>query len=216
MKKSRISNNVIRRLPRYIRHLDEMIAAGVVRASSEEIGRHTDLTASQVRQDFNCFGGFGQQGYGYNILELRKQLADIVGMNNRFSAIILGAGNLGRAIIGNFHFQDYGFNLKAAFDISPSVVGRSISGIPVYHMDTLESFLAENAIDVAILTVPGGQAEASAARVIASGVTGIWNFTNQEISSLPDGAIIEDVHFSDSLLSLSYYLTEARVSKKED
>jgi len=208
MKNQKISNNVIRRLPRYIRHLDILADAGVIRISSSELGDQMNLTASQIRQDFNCFGGFGQQGYGYNVEELRGQLASILGMSESRTAIIIGAGNLGRAIIKHFKFGACGVTLKAAFDIDNE---RSISGppfLPVYDMGELETYLEENETDIAVLTLPSNTANEIAVRLVKAGIKGIWNFTNVELRNIPKDIVVENVHFSDSLLTLNYYLSQ--------
>lgn len=209
MKKDKISSAVIRRLPRYYRHLDELLRAGTVRISSSSLAKSMGLTASQIRQDLSCFGGFGQQGYGYNVERLRAEVADILGMNRDHTVAILGAGNLGRALMENFPFRSNGFRLVAAFDVDPSLVGRQLSGTPVYHVDGLEEYLRDNPVSVCVLTVPAGAAERTAQRVAACGVTGIWNFTNVELpqQDMPE-VQIEDVHFADSLLTLSYMISE--------
>ena len=209
MKKDKISSAVIRRLPRYYRHLDELLRAGTVRISSSSLAKSMGLTASQIRQDLSCFGGFGQQGYGYNVERLRAEVADILGMNRDHTVAILGAGNLGRALMENFPFSANGFRLVAAFDVDPALVGGALSGTPVYHVDILEDYLKANPVSVCVLTVPAGAAERTARRVAACGVTGIWNFTNVELpkQDMPD-VQIEDVHFADSLLTLSYMISE--------
>lgn len=209
MKKDKISSAVIRRLPRYYRHLDELRRSGTVRISSSSLAKSMGLTASQIRQDLSCFGCFGQQGYGYNVERLRAEVADILGMNQEHTVAILGAGNLGRALMENFPFQSNGFRLVAAFDVAPELVGRELSGTPVYHVDTLEEYLRDNPVSVCVLTVPAGVAEAMARRAAECGVTGIWNFTNVELpqQDMP-GVQIEDVHFADSLLTLSYMISE--------
>ena len=154
MKRLKVSNNVIRRLPRYLRKLDELTESGISRISSFELGHQLGLTPSQIRQDFSCFGEFGQQGYGYNVQALRGQIAAILGIDRGFSAILIGVGNIGRALMDNFCFSDWGFVLKAAFDIDPALIGTSFKGMPIRGMDQLEAFLAEEKIDVAVLTVP--------------------------------------------------------------
>lgn len=209
MKKNKISSAVIRRLPRYYRHLDDLLRAGTVRISSSSLAKSMGLTASQIRQDLSCFGGFGQQGYGYNVERLRAEVADILGMNRGHTVAILGAGNLGRALMENFPFTSNGFRLAAAFDVNPELVGTQISGTPVYHVDTLEEYLKHSPVSVCVLTVPAGEAQSTARRVAESGVTGIWNFTNVELpqQDMP-GVQIEDVHFADSLLTLSYMISE--------
>lgn len=212
MKKDKISSAVIRRLPRYYRHLDELLRAGTVRISSSSLAKSMGLTASQIRQDLSCFGGFGQQGYGYNVERLRAEVADILGMNRNHTAVILGAGNLGRALMENFPFKFNGFRLVAAFDVDPKLVGTQISGTPVYHADSLEDYLNKDPVSVCVLTVPGGVAESTARRVAQCGVMGIWNFTNVELpqQDMPN-VQIEDVHFADSLLTLSYMISEETI-----
>jgi len=212
MKKEKISSAVIRRLPRYYRYLNDLHNNGTVRVSSEALARSMGLTASQIRQDLSCFGGFGQQGYGYNVERLRSEIADILGMNDNHTVVILGAGNLGRALIENFPFRSSGFRLIAAFDVDPVLVGTRLGGVPVYHIDMLENYMKERAVNVAVLTVPAAVAKDSAATVMACGVEGIWNFTNVELpKSGHEDVKIENVHFADSLLTLSYMISEERV-----
>ncbi|WP_297288741.1 redox-sensing transcriptional repressor Rex [uncultured Flavonifractor sp.] len=208
MRKQKVSSAVIRRLPRYYRHLTDLHLAGVERISSSALGRSMGLTASQIRQDLSCFGEFGQQGYGYNIEKLRGEVADILGMNRGHTAVILGAGNLGRALMENFHFERSGVTLAAAFDVAPEIVGQTRSGIPVYHVDQLEEYLAEHPASIGVLTVPRSAANTTAGRLVRAGVRGIWNFTNSELTVEAPGVVIEDVHFADSLLALSYMISE--------
>lgn len=208
MKKEKVSNAVIRRLPRYYRHLDDLYRGGVIRVSSSALGKAMGFTASQIRQDLSCFGEFGQQGYGYNVESLRREVADILGMNCGHSAVILGAGNLGRALIQNFHFETSGFTLTAAFDVDPSIVGGQVGGIPVYHIDTLEAYLHEHPTSVAVLTVPRSAAHDTASRLVEAGIRGIWNFTNTDLDLQTPGPVVENVHFADSLLTLSYMISE--------
>lgn len=208
MKKQKVSSAVIRRLPRYYRHLTDLHAASAERISSSALGKSMGLTASQIRQDLSCFGEFGQQGYGYNVEKLRGEIADILGMNQGHSAVVLGAGNLGRALIENFHFERSGFLLAAAFDVDPALVGRELSGVPVYHIDTLERYLSEMPASVGVLTVPRSVAAPIAERLVRAGVKGIWNFTNTELSVSKPEVVVEDVHFADSLLALSYMISE--------
>jgi len=209
MKKQKVSSAVIRRLPRYYRHLNDLHQAGVERISSNALGNSLGLTASQIRQDLSCFGEFGQQGYGYNVSTLRDEVADILGMNRGHTAVILGVGNLGRALMENFHFDRSGVVLAAAFDVVPEVVGHQMSGIPVYHVDQLEEYLEQQPASIGVLTVPGRVAPGIADRLVRSGVKGIWNFTNIELSLDAPDVVVEDVHFADSLLALSYMISEA-------
>ncbi|WP_130868981.1 redox-sensing transcriptional repressor Rex [Intestinimonas massiliensis (ex Afouda et al. 2020)] len=208
MKKQKVSSPVIRRLPRYYRHLNDLHQAGVERISSNALGNSLGLTASQIRQDLSCFGEFGQQGYGYNVSTLRDEIADILGMNRGHTAVILGVGNLGRALMENFHFDRSGVALAAAFDVVPDLVGREVSGIPVHHVDHLEEYLAQHPASIGVLTVPGRVAPGIANRLVRSGVKGIWNFTNIELSLAAPDVVVEDVHFADSLLALSYMISE--------
>lgn len=206
MKRDKISNNVIRRLPRYLRKLEELGENGVERVSSGELGKQMGLTPSQIRQDFSCFGEFGQQGYGYNVETLRDQISTILGMKRSFSVVIVGAGNLGHALIGNFEFVGHGFRLLAAFDISPELVGTAIAGVDILSMDALPDYVRENSVDIAVLTVSRENANRVARQLADCGVRAIWNFTNLELDVGESGILVEDIHFSDSLLTLGYYL----------
>lgn len=210
MKKSnKVSKAVIRRLPRYYRHLSELKRKGIVRISSSALGNEMGLTASQIRQDLFCFGEFGQQGYGYKVDNLRDEVAEIMGINRGHTAVLLGAGNLGWALIKNFRFAYYGFELKAAFDVDENVIGSELGGVPILDMKGLERFLAENRVDVGILTVPKVAVEEVSTRLVQAGVKGIWNFTNVEINLQGEGVVVESVHFSDSLLALSYMISQS-------
>lgn len=204
----KVSHNVIRRLPRYLRKLDELNEAGVSRISSGELGRQLGLTPSQIRQDFSCFGEFGQQGYGYKVTALRTELATILGMDRGFKAILVGVGNIGQALICNFSFSQWGFELMAAFDVKPELVNKEHDGVMVYHVDTLSDFLAENHVDVAVLCVPKQHAVSTTELLTSHGVNAIWNFTNVELTAPESSTIVENVHFSDSLLSLSYFVAQ--------
>jgi redox-sensing transcriptional repressor len=209
MKKDRVSTAVIRRLPRYYRHLDDLYRSGAVRISSSALAKSMGLTASQIRQDLSCFGEFGQQGYGYNVELLRGEVAEIMGMNRNHTAVILGAGNLGRALIENFPFRFNGFRLLAAFDVEPTIVGTRLGGVPVYHVDMLESYVREHRVSIGVLTLPGAVAADSARRLVSCGIQGIWNFTNVELPiGENDPVKVENVHFADSLLTLSYMISE--------
>lgn len=207
MKKSYISDAVIRRLPRYYRYLDDLHNKGFVRISSGVLGEKMGITASQIRQDLSCFGEFGQQGYGYNIQELRKEVGHILGVDCNHSAIVVGVGNIGHALMNHFHFREAGFRLLAAFDVSQEVVGKAVAGVPVLPLSDMENFVREHCPDVAVLTVPQAAAQATADRLISLGVRGFWNFTNLELDLPPQGVSCENVHFSDSLLTLSYWIT---------
>lgn len=205
---AKVSTAVIRRLPRYYRHLSDLQKAGVVRISSSALGKSMGLTASQIRQDLFCFGGFGQQGYGYKVESLKEEIGEILGISRGHTVVVLGTGNLGRAIIQNFQFSSNGFRLLAAFDVDPDMVGRQIAGVPIYHADHLEEFLAQNPVSVGMLTVPIAAAQTMGDRLVNAGVRGIWNFTNCEISFRREDVVVESVHFSDSLLALSYMISQ--------
>ena len=209
MKRIKVSNNVIRRMPRYLRKLDDLTAAGVERISSGELGRQMGLTPSQIRQDFSCFGEFGQQGYGYNVVALRGEIAKILGMDRNYTAVLVGVGNIGRALVENFSFEQYGYNLKAAFDVNPDVIGSEIHSVPVYDFSKLEENLTAIQPDVAVLCVPKTMANEVAREVCACGVHSIWNFTNTELQLEDTDIVVENIHFSDSLLALGYYLSES-------
>ncbi len=213
---ARVSTAVIRRLPRYYRQLTELREEGVTRISSSALGKSMGLTASQIRQDLFCFGDFGQQGYGYKVELLREEIGEILGISRGHTLIVLGTGNLGRAIIENFRFASNGFRLLAAFDVDPRMVGTTLAGVPVYHADRLEEFLAGHPVSVGVLTVPIAAAQEMGDRLAAAGVTGIWNFTNYEISYDPRKVIVESVHFSDSLLTLSYLISQREARSEQD
>lgn len=204
MKKENISDAVIRRLPRYYRQLTDLCARGIVRISSHSLGQEMNITASQIRQDFSCFGEFGQQGYGYNVEELRAEIGHILGVDNNHHLVIIGVGNLGHALLQNFQFPQAGFTVDAAFDLSPSVVGTTVNNVPIYSMNDLDSFIREHNVDVVVLTIPQSVAQDTANHLIDLGIRGFWNFTNVELSSPTDDVKFENIHFADSLLTLSY------------
>lgn len=204
MKKENISDAVIRRLPRYYRQLTDLCSRGVVRISSHSLGQEMNITASQIRQDFSCFGEFGQQGYGYNVEELRAEIGHILGVDNDHHLVMIGVGNLGHALLQNFPFSHTGFSVDAAFDDSPTVIGTSVNGVPIYSMNDLDSFIREHSVDVVVLTIPQSVAQDIANRLIDLGVRGFWNFTNVELSSPSPDVKFENIHFADSLLTLSY------------
>ena len=183
LKKENISDAVIRRLPRYYRQLTDLCNRGVVRISSHSLGQEMNITASQIRQDFSCFGEFGQQGYGYNVEELRAEIGHILGVDNNHHLVMIGVGNLGHALLQNFPFSHTGFTVDAAFDVSPTVIGTSVNGVPIYSMNDLDSFIREHSVDVVVLTIPQSVAQDIANRLIDLGVRGFWNFTNVELSS---------------------------------
>lgn len=210
MKRVKVSNNVIRRLPRYLRKLDELSENGVSRISSFDLGQQLGFTPSQIRQDFSCFGEFGQQGYGYNVPALREQIGSILGMDRGFTAILIGVGNIGHALMDNFCFSEWGVHLSAAFEVNPDLIGTEFNGVTIRSMDELESYLAENPVEIAVLSVPKDAAIAVTKRLTACGIEAIWNFTNVELTEPNSNILVENIHFSDSLLSLSYFIAERK------
>lgn len=203
-------------MPRYLRKMDELAQAGVSRISSFELGQQLGLTPSQIRQDFSCFGEFGQQGYGYNVAMLREQIAGVLGIDRGFSAILIGVGHIGHALMDNFCFSEWGFQLTRAFDVNPEIVGKEFGGVLVSHMDELEDYLRQNQVNVAVLTVPREAAITVTELLTANGINAIWNFTNVELTEPDSSVLVENVHFSDSLLALSYYIAEASDTKKAE
>lgn len=215
MKRANVSNNVIRRLPRYLRRLDDLASKGEERISSDKLGSQMGLTPSQIRQDFSCFGKLGQQGYGYNVESLRTEIGQILGTYRGYSAILVGAGNLGTALIRNFDFIIEGYSFLGAFDINPEVIGTDIDGFPVYDVKELSNFVREHKVDIAVLTVPRPVAQELTDNLVAAGIRAIWNFTNTEIDVGEDGPLVESIHFSDSLLVLTYYLAQSDDTEKK-
>lgn len=201
--KSVVSQSVIKRLPRYFRYLRILIREGKSRVSSGELAERMSVTASQIRQDLNCFGGFGQQGYGYNVTYLYAKICELLGVGAGLSAIIVGAGNLGRAIVRSSMFEKRGVDVVGIFDINPLFVGQDVGGVKVYHMRELEKFCQNNKVDIAVLTLPKEAAAETASEIVNCGVRGFWNFTGQELS-LGEGAVVENVHLGDSLMTLCY------------
>lgn len=203
----KISMAVIRRLPRYHRYLGELLDHGVTKISSRELSEKMKVTASQIRQDLNNFGGFGQQGYGYNVEYLHKEIGKILGLDKTHSMIIVGVGNLGQALANYNSFSKRGFNLVGLFDVNPRLVGMSIRGIEVLDIDKMETFVKENKVDIAILTLPKARVKETAENLVSWGVKGLWNFSAVDLY-LPDGVHVENVHLSHSLMTLAYKLNE--------
>jgi len=202
-RRDRVSEAVIRRLPKYYRYITELKNNGVQRVSSNELGQKMGLTASQIRQDFNCFGGFGQQGYGYNVPELHGVLKKIIGLDRQYNMVVIGAGNLGQALANYSGFEKEGFYIKALFDINPRLVGISIRGIDVLDIDSLKSYVGKNHIDIGVICTPKEQAQEIAELLVDCGIKNIWNFAPVDVV-LPDDVVVENVHLSDSLYILCY------------
>ena len=207
MEQRKISRAVISRLPRYYRYLGDLLEAGVERISSSDLSKKMHVTASQIRQDLNNFGGFGQQGYGYNMKYLYTEIGKILGLDRCHNFIIIGAGNLGQALANYASFERSGFILKSLFDVNPRLEGVTIRGIPVRMVDELEDFLKNNDIEIAALTLPKSKAIEVADILVDNGVKGIWNFAHTDLS-LPKDVVVENVHLSDTLMKLSYNLCQ--------
>ena len=195
---------VIKRMPRYHRCLGELIKEGRMRISSKELSEIMQVTASQIRQDLNCFGGFGQQGYGYNVKYLYQKISELLGVTEDYKAVIVGAGNLGRALASSHMFERRGVTRIALFDTDESLVGTTVAGIPVYHVRDLESFCRENGVAIGVLTVPKEAAFEVADKLVLGGVSGIWNFANMELTIPNSDVVVENVHMGDSLMTLTY------------
>lgn len=198
-----ISQAVIGRLPRYYRYLGDLKDSGIERISSQDLSKLMKVTASQIRQDFNNFGGFGQQGYGYNVEYLYDEIAKILGLNSKHNLIIVGAGNLGQAIANYMNFERRGFLVKGVFDINPALHGKEVRGIPVQPVEKIEEFVKENDIDIAVLTIPKDGAVKTAEVLVKCNIRAIWNFAHVDLN-VPDSIVVENVHLSDSLMKLSY------------
>lgn len=207
MSKNAISNSVIRRLPRYYRFLGELEKQGCIRISSRELSEKMGLTASQIRQDFNCFGGFGQQGYGYNVKELHEEMGKILGVKAENPTILLGTGNLGKAIARHIDFHKRGFNLIGIFDSNPELIDKTIGELKVKSTDELKTFCAEHKPVAAILCIPKEAAVEEANKLVSYGIRAFWNFSHYDLSIEHSNVIVENVHLGDSLMTLSYGLS---------
>ncbi len=201
----KISSAVIKRLPRYYRYLQDLRNEGVMRISSEELSRRMHVTASQIRQDLNNFGGFGQQGYGYNVENLKTEIGKLLGLDRNHDMLLIGAGNLGRALAGYTNFANRGFVVQAIFDADPEIVGHQICGLTVLPTEKLEEYLSENAVDIAVLAIPKKAAQETADRLTACGIRAIWNFAPLDLN-VPKGVSVENVNLIESLMLLSYRL----------
>ena len=215
MEEKEISQAVIGRLPRYFRYLGELKDEGVERISSQDLSELMHVTASQIRQDFNNFGGFGQQGYGYNVSFLYDEIGKILGLDQTHSFIIVGAGNLGQALGNYMNFERRGFLFKGIFDQNPALVGKPVRGIPVRPMEEVEQFVKDNGIEIAVLTIPKAAAVSVAEKLVPAGIQAIWNFAHVDLN-VPAGVQVENVHLSDSLMKLSYNISRYRQENSED
>ena len=215
----RISSAVINRLPRYYRYLSELLEKDITRISSKELSKKMNITASQIRQDLNNFGGFGQQGYGYNVEYLYQEMKKILGLNKDYHLIVVGGGNIGQALVNYTNFEKQGFLIDAVFDVNPKLIGMTIRGIEVMDADNMEEYCKSHPVDIAILTVPRSQALKVAKSLADWGVTGVWNFSNVDLH-LPETVQVENVHLTDSLMTLLYrrnqkYAAEADAPEEE-
>lgn len=213
---NQVSIPVIKRLPRYHRYLEELKNMGVVRISSRELSQRMGLTASQIRQDLNCFGGFGQQGYGYNIEQLYNEIGKILGIDKHSKAIMIGAGNLGHAIATHLNFENRGFDLIGIFDVNPDVIGTKIGERVVMDSASLDEFCKKEKPIVAILCIPSQYAEENADKLISLGIKGFWNFTQYDLVRKYKDIAVENVHLGDSLMTLCYQINKLTENGEEE
>ncbi len=211
----KISLAVIKRLPRYYRYLGDLLDNGITKISSQDLSRRMNVTASQIRQDLNNFGCFGQQGYGYNVELLYEEIKKILGIDKQYNLVIIGAGNIGQALVNYINFEKRGFNFIAMFDINPRLIGMTIRGIEVYDIDTLEDFLKTHQVDIVVLTLPKNNAVKVSKIIIDCGIRGIWNFSHVDLKT-PPNVIVENIHLTDSMMTLSYKLNNKDCIIDED
>ncbi|MDD6631598.1 MAG: redox-sensing transcriptional repressor Rex [Lachnobacterium sp.] len=210
-----ISQAVIRRMPRYYRYLGELLDDGVERISSNDLSNRMKVTASQIRQDLNNFGGFGQQGYGYNVQYLYDEIGKILGLNQQHNIIIIGAGNLGQALANYVKFEKLGFKIVALFDVNPELKGKTVRDIPILMLNELDDYCANNHVDIAALTMPKSKADTIAQKLVDLGVKAIWNFAHVDLDiENNEDVVVENVHLSDSLMQLSYNIVKNKKNSK--
>ena len=213
MQEKEISQTVIRRMPRYYRYLGELLEDGVERISSNDLSKRMNVTASQIRQDLNNFGGFGQQGYGYNVKFLYEEIGKILGLNQKHNIIVIGAGNLGQALANYVKFEKLGFVITALFDVNPALEGVTVRGIKIHMLDELEDYCKDHVVDIAALTMPKEKADAIANRLVNLGIQAIWNFAHVDLDLIDKNVVVENVHLSDSLMQLSYNIVKNKQNK---
>ena len=213
MQEKEISQAVIRRMPRYYRYLGELLEDGVERISSNDLSKRMNVTASQIRQDLNNFGGFGQQGYGYNVKFLYEEIGKILGLNQKHNIIVIGAGNLGQALAIYVKFEKLGFVITALFDVNPALEGVTVRGIKIHMLDELEDYCKDHVVDIAALTMPKEKADAIANRLVNLGIQAIWNFAHVDLDLIDKDVVVENVHLSDSLMQLSYNIVKNKQNK---
>lgn len=209
MDKKKVSMAVVRRLPKYKRYLKELMQNDVNRISSKAFSEKIGFSASQIRQDLNCFGDFGQQGYGYNVKELYDKICGILGLNREYNTIIIGAGNIGQAVANYINFDKLGFKLVGIFDINPKLIGLKIRDIEIMDVDNIDKFLKEVEVNIAIVCVPKNSGQKITDVLVNSGIEGIWNFAPVDLV-VPENIVVENVHLSESLLTLSYLMTNSK------
>ena len=213
MQEKEISQAVIRRMPRYYRYLGELLEDGVERISSNDLSKRMNVTASQIRQDLNNFGGFGQQGYGYNVKFLYEEIGKILGLNQKHNIIVIGAGNLGQALANYVKFEKLGFVITALFDVNPALEGVTVRGIKIHMLDELEDYCKDHVVDIAALTMPKEKADAIANRLVNLGIQAIWNCAHVDLDLIDKDVVVENVHLSDSLMQLSYNIVKNKQNK---
>lgn len=213
MQEKEISQAVIRRMPRYYRYLGELLEDGVERISSNDLSKRMNVTASQIRQDLNNFGGFGQQGYGYNVKFLYEEIGKILGLNQKHNIIVIGAGNLGQALANYVKFEKLGFVITALFDVNPALEGVTVRGLKIHMLDELEDYCKDHVVDIAALTMPKEKADAIANRLVNLGIQAIWNFAHVDLDLIDKDVVVENVHLSDSLMQLSYNIVKNKQNK---
>ena len=213
MQEKEISQAVIRRMPRYYRYLGELLEDGVERISSNDLSKRMNVTASQIRQDLNNFGGFGQQGYGYNVKFLYEGIGKILGLNQKHNIIVIGAGNLGQALANYVKFEKLGFVITALFDVNPALEGVTVRGLKIHMLDELDDYCKDHVVDIAALTMPKEKADAIANRLVNLGIQAIWNFAHVDLDLIDKDVVVENVHLSDSLMQLSYNIVKNKQNK---
>ena len=213
MQEKEISQAVIRRMPRYYRYLGELLEDGVERISSNDLSKRMNVSASQIRQYLNNFGGFGQQGYGYNVKFLYEEIGKILGLNQKHNIIVIGAGNLGQALANYVKFEKLGFVITALFDVNPALEGVTVRGIKIHMLDELDDYCKDHVVDIAALTMPKEKADAIANRLVNLGIQAIWNFAHVDLDLIDKDVVVENVHLSDSLMQLSYNIVKNKQNK---
>lgn len=203
----KVSMTVVKRLPKYYQYLNDLESRGILKISSKELADMMGLTASQIRQDLNAFGAYGQQGYGYKVAELKQAIKTILGLDHQYSCVIIGSGNLGHAIANYERFRNEGIHIKAMFDINPDQVGKKVGDVNVYHMDDIESFVKHHPVDICILSVPREVGQKITNRIVELGIKAILNFVPLDLT-VPDDVVVENVNITDSLFTLTYLLSE--------